>query len=264
MYDKWRRMTQRGLRLATPLRATKASILFAVASVMVLSGVALQGQVFAETSYSDDYSLTEAQFGSGSLLEGCSDEYCAQASTGDLAVGRQTSENYSSATGFNTTDVPTLEVITEISNQDLGVLDTGATATTTASVNVRTYLSNGYTLQITGNTPHMGTRYLVPLLGATESAPGTEQFGMNLVNNSTPDVGADPTQVPSGDVDTSMIQSGYGTPNQFKYLNGDVVAQSAVSTGETHYTLSMIINISNLTPGGYYSSTFSAVVTPVF
>jgi hypothetical protein len=242
----------------------RSSLLLRVLAVLVVFVTLMQGQALAQTLYSPDYSISEAQFGSGSLVEGCSSEYCAQSSAGDLAVGQSSGTAYGANNGFNTTDVPTLEVITEMNNQDLGVLDTGQTATTTALVKVRTYLCNGFTMQITGNTPHMGTRHLIPLLGATASEPGTEQFGVNLVANSSPSIGADPVTMPDNHVDTSLIKDGYNTPNEFKYLSGDTVAESNVASGETHFTISMMINISDLTPGGYYSSNFSAVVTPAF
>jgi hypothetical protein len=235
-----------------------------VLGVFSLLGAVFQGQVFAETSYSDDYSVTETQFGSGSVLNSCSEEYCAKASAGDLGAGRSSSENYSSASGGNTSNEPTLDVTTTMNTQDLGVLDSGTTASTTAKVKVRTYLSDGYTIQINGNTPHMGTHHLTALSDATESQAGREQFGINLVDNSTPNVGADPLNVPENSYSTSMIKAGYNTPNQFKYHEGDVLAESNLSTGETDYTISMILNISNLTPGGYYTSSFAAVVTPTF
>jgi hypothetical protein len=234
-------------------------------SLGVIVSLGLAGQVFAQAaSSSSSYGVTEVQFGAGSSLNDCSASYCAKTSAGDLAAGRAASDNYSAQVGFNTSDEPMLEVITEVNNQDLGVLDTATTATAQASVKVRTYLSSGYVMQITGHTPNMGARYLEPLLGATAAEPGTEQFGINLVDNSTPDVGAAPVQVPSGEFSYGAVADGYNTPNEFKYLSGDVVAQSDSSTGETDYTISMIVNISNLTPGGKYTGSFSAVVTPTF
>ena len=47
-------------------------------------------------------------------------------------------------------------------------------------------------------------------------------------------------------------------------VDGDVVASSDTSSSETDYTMSMIINVSNVTPGGRYNGVFSAVVVPLY
>src|SRR5262249_36782928 len=126
------------------------------------------------------------------------------------------------------------------------------------------YLSNGYTLQISGAAPSQGTHHLTALATPTTSHQGAEQFGVNLVANSTPAVGANPVQVPSGSIGFGTVTDDYITPDLFKYVEGEPVAQSSTSNGETDYTLSMIINVSNITPGGRYTGVYSAVVVPTY
>jgi len=222
------------------------------------------GHAYAQQSSSTNYMVNEVQMGAGSSLEDCSTNYCARTSAGDLVAGSGSSTNYSAQFGFNTSDEPFLEVITQAGNHDLGVLDSSTTASTAAYVKVRSYQSQGYVIQITGSPPKNGAHALAAIPSPSSAQPGAEQFGLNLVQNSNPAVGADPVQVPDGTFSFGSIMSNYSTSDLFMYQDGDIVAHSLSSSGETDYTLSMIFNISNITPGGQYKGSLSAVVTPVF
>jgi hypothetical protein len=245
----------------------RGQLRLAVALGVALSMLAF-GHVYAQsstpTSTSSNYGVTEVQFGSGGSLQDCSSNYCAKTSAGDLVDGSGSSGNYSAQFGFNTSDEPMLEVTTTSGANNLGVLDTGATATATGTITVRSYLSSGYVIAITGRTPTNGTHSMIPLIAPTLPTPGTEQFGINLVDNSSPDVGANPEQVPESSFSFGNVKPNYNQENEFMYISGDPVAYSNTSSGQTKYTMSMILNISNATPGGAYKGDFSAVVVPVF
>lgn len=218
-------------------------------------------------SSSTHYSVNEVQIGgNGSALHDCSTNYCAQESLGNTVDGQASSASYSAQFGADTTDVPLLEVIVSGGIQNLGVLDPSSTGTATDTIKIRSYLSSGYTLYITGAAPSQGEHTLKTLDTSCPctSQPGAEQFGVNLADNTSPNIGAAPIQVPSGVFSFGSVESDYDQSDLFKYHNGDAVASSTKSTGETDYTLSMILNISNVTPGGRYSSTFSAVVVPPY
>jgi hypothetical protein len=240
------------------------------------------GTASAAQSSSTHYSVTETQIGSGSSLHDCSTNYCAKTSVGDLTDGRASSANYSAQLGFNTSAEPVLEVEVDGGSQDMGVLDNSHTGTAVNTIKVRSYLSSGYVLQITGASPSQGTHSLKTMSPADcpcTSQPGTEQFGINLADNTSPNIGALPVQVPSGSFSYGSVVSGQDTVNgtnpnsdhayfdatdMFVYQDGDVVAHSLSSTGETDYTMSMIINVSDVTPGGRYTGVYSAVAVPVF
>jgi hypothetical protein len=179
-------------------------------------------------------------------------------------VGKASSANYSAQFGANTDNVPLLEVITEAGIQNLGVLDTEHTATATRIVKVRNYLSKGYIIQLAGEPPSQGTHALTGITEPSTSHQGAEQFGVNLVANTAPSVGADPIQVPSNVISFGYVADDYVTQNLFKYINGDIVAKSDSSTGETDFTISMIINVSNTTPAGRYGGSLSAIVVPTY
>jgi hypothetical protein len=239
-----------------------------VALALVLS-FASGGEARAGTpqASSNNYSASEVQIGgNGNASNDCSGNYCAQESVGDTVVGGSGSSTYSAQFGSDTTNEPLLEVIVNGGNQNLGVLDPSTTATATFGVNVRSYLSDGYTVYITGSPPSQGSHTLTALNASCPctSQTGAEQFGINLADNTSPNIGAIPVQVPSGSFSFGAATSDYNQADLFKYHDGDAIAGSDTSTGETDYTLSMILNISNVTPGGHYTGTFSAVVVPVY
>jgi hypothetical protein len=93
---------------------------------------------------------------------------------------------------------------------------------------------------------------------------------MNLVKNQSCGgglpalLGADPAQVPGPTYSYGSAATGYNSACNFKYAQNDVIAQSVKSSGETDYTISYIMNISNVTPGGTYSMAQSLVATATF
>jgi hypothetical protein len=99
----------------------------------------------------------------------------------------------------------------------------------------------------------------------TASAIGTEQFGMNLVANTSPvTFGADPVQVPDSTFSFATPGAGYGTQNQYKYVKGDTLAQSTKSSGETDFTVSYIFNIDKVTQAGTYDFVHDMVAVATF
>jgi len=159
---------------------------------------------------------------------------------------------------------PLLEVIVDSGASNLGTLTTESTAYKSMTVRVRTYLSDGYVLQIVGNPPKYGDHTLATPTTPTSALPGTEQFGINATTNTTPNVGADPLQVPSSQTSFGVVNDNYKLANKFQYISGDEVARSESESGRTDYTISMIVNVSNSTPAGHYTGDFSAVVIPVY
>jgi len=246
------------------IRKESLKVFGLVGFLAAILSLAPHGTVSAAQSASTHYQVNETQFGSGSALNNCSNTYCAKISAGDTTVGSASSTSYTAHFGSTTTNVPLLEVITEGGSQNMGVLDTNLTGTATNSIKVRNYLSNGYVLQIAGAAPNQGTHSLTALTSPTTSHRGAEQFGINFAANTAPAIGSNPVQIPSGSYSFGAATPDYATPDLFKYVDGDVVARSTKSSGETDYTMSMIINVSNVTPGGHYNTSFSAVAVPTY
>jgi hypothetical protein len=241
---------------------------FVVALALIVSfGWVGTATAAGSQSSSANYSINQVQIGgNGSADHDCSTNYCAQESVGDTVDGRGSSADYSAQFGADTADTPLLEEIVEGGTQNLGTLSPTSTGTATDIIKIRSYLSGGYKLYITGSPPSQGEHTLKTMSAGCPctSQPGAEQFGINLAPNSAPDIGAGPVQVPSSTFSFGRVESNYYQSNLFMYNDGDAVAYSDTSTGETDYTLSMILNISNVTPGGQYTNALSAVVVPVF
>lgn len=229
--------------------------------VLLTVATLVSGQAFAQTSTSPNYQMTETQFGNTSGEETCSSQYCASVSIGDDGASSSAS---SAELGKANYSEPTLEVSVESGPSDLGELTTERTGTKVMYVKIRNYLSEGYRMQVIGDAPKYDNHTLATPTTPTDSTPGTEQFGINVVANSNPTLGADPVSQPSGQTNTLLATANYRVSNKFMYIPGQTVAENAVSDGGADYTITMIVNISTGTPAGQYSSDFSAVVIPFF
>lgn len=222
------------------------------------------GTALAQTSSSPTYQVSETDFGATSLQQNCSAQYCAKASIGNMSgedsVDEGSTATFSSVEGSE----PHLDVIVDPGESNLGVLTTETTATKTMIVRISNYLGDGYSLLIEGEPPKFAGHTLATSATPVASVLGSEQFGINAVANTTPNVGAGPEQVPSGQETFGVVDDDYLTSNLFKFASGDVIARSQAESGRTDYTISMIINVSNSTPAGHYSGDFAAVVIPAY
>lgn len=224
----------------------------------------------APTYTSPSYGVDEVFMGAGGVNDASSASYRARASLGDTAVGNSSSTNFQANSGFVTSPDPYIELIASSGNIDLGFLSTSTTATTTATFSVRTYLASGYNVVIGSDAPKVtgtpGTHTLFTNSTQTAAyAPGTEQFGMNLVANTAPTTfGADPVQLPDASYSYGQVDAAYATPNQYKFVKNDRIAYSDKSSGLTNYTISYIFNISDLTPAGEYVFDQIIVATSTF
>lgn len=218
--------------------------------------------VAAEYSASTNYRFDEMTVGAGGLVQSASTNYQANSVLGDIAIGETSSANYQLGTGSLTTNEPTLSVVVNAATIDLGQLTSSTPATATASFSVRNYTAFGYVVQLSGGTMRNGTHAIDPMLTTNTSQPGTEQFGVNLVANTSPtSFGAN---LNNGDFGHGQIMSNYSQANKFRYVEGETIAQAPKSSGATSYTLSYLVNVADLTPGGIYTTNQSVVVTGTY
>ncbi len=238
--------------------------------LVAASFVLLTAPVYAQTSSSPSYQVNEYQFGSGGELDSTSASFRAQSNVGSLGIGRSSSANYDAESGFVTPNEPFLELFINTSAVALGDLNTASTSTGTSTFWVRTYLSSSYTVQ-TMSPPLTSEGGAVINAKSTLGAPivGTEEFGINLVDNSSPDIGANSLNVPDGTFADGTVATGYGTPNQFKYGQGDIIARAAATignqaVGRTDYTISYIANINSITEAGTYTMVHNIVAVATY
>lgn len=231
-------------------------------ALIILSATAIAS---AAQSSSNNYQVNEVTFGSGGVLRACSATYCSKQSAGELGVGATSSAHYLAQAGFNTDRIPSLTFVVDLANYNLGVMTAGTTVTAESTFSVKSYLTDGYVV-INGSDPPKNSSYTMNTLTTpTASNSAAEQFGINLVANTSPvTFGADPAQVPSGTFSFGAAAPGYDTPDVYKYAKGDVVAQSLKSTGQTDYTVSYIFNTTASTPGGAYTMDHVLVATSTY
>lgn len=244
--------------------------------VLSLSVLFVTPTVAAQLS-SPNYQLDEAYFGLGGELDLSSPNYQSQQSAGGFE-GEVTSGDTRSNAGFLTQNEPFLELTVTGSDVDLGVLSTIDTANGAAqggacncTFSVRTYISSAYVVKTVSNPPTNESGYSL-IAKSTQGAPiiGTEEFGMNLVANTSPaSVGADPTNQPDDTFADGEATSEYSVADQYKYAVGDTIARSPKTAGnegvgQTDYTITYIANISALTNSGVYSMNQDLVVIATF
>ena len=107
------------------------------------------------------------------------------------------------------------------------------------------------------------------VLGVPSVSNSVEEFGINLVSNSSPSMGANPVNQPDNTFADGEASTGYNTPNQFKYNPGDVVAHSAATAtnpaiGQTNYTVSYIEKAKTFSEAGLYVFQHDLVVVGNF
>ena len=239
--------------------------------MLLTLAVMLPLSALAQTSSSSNFQVQEAQFGSGGTAEVCSgNQYCAQGSLGANAVGNQSSANFDSQAGVLTENEEFLEFVILDTSVDLGELTPTTTGTGTAEFYVRTYLSSSYAVYSVAPSPSIAAgESLDPMTTTAASQQGTEQFGINLVDNTNPDIGANLANQPDGTFADGAISAGYGTVDQFRYVDGETIVEAPATvgnqgTGQTNYTISYIANVSALTPAGTYVMNHNLIAVPTY
>jgi len=198
------------------------------------------------------YKFNESVVGGSGLDQESSNSYQLGELIGDIGVGNSTSSNFQLNAGFDTTDDPALTFI--VDNSAINFPDFSATAAsvTTSTFEVIDYTSYGYIVQIYGSPPTNGSHVITPMSTTGVSQAGVEQFGINLVANASPvAIGADPD---NGLFGVGEASTNYSTANNYRYVSGETIADGPKSSGNTIYTISYIVNVTSLTPGGQYVS----------
>jgi len=217
---------------------------------------------YAETLQSPNYKLDESVIGVGDLNQSSSASYKAVNATGDIAIGNSASQNYQVEAGSQTTHDPTLSFKVINGNVDFGRFSATDPATTTTTFSVSNYTSYGYVVLITGDPPTNQSHTINAMAATDSSQTGKEQFGINLVANTSPvSFGANPD---NGQFGFGSVESDYSTANRFRYVSGETIAHADKSSGMTTYTISYLVNVSSITPGGKYTSDQTVIITGTY
>lgn len=210
---------------------------------------------------SANYRFDESSVGAGGLIQSSSSNFQASGSISDLGVGQAESANFQIEAGSQTTGNPALSFTINNGDASFGSFSPSGPATATATFTISNYTSYGYVVQIVGSPPSNGSHVIDALEEGGTSQFGIEQFGINLVENTSPVFGSDPVHglFASGEAATN-----YNTPDEFRFVSGETIALANESSGETTYTISYLVNVSSLTPGGQYTSNQTIVVTGTY
>lgn len=162
-----------------------------------------------------------------------------------------------------TPDRPSLDVIVEPGVSNLGTLSTEATGAKTLVVKIRSYLrrlrttNQGHPAQIRQSYAK-DLEYPVASIPVPSSSASTLPVIPRLISGLTPFRCQMKPRV------LGTVAANYNQPNKFMYINGDTVASSSRESGETDFTITMIVNVANNTPAGNYVGDYSAVVIPIY
>lgn len=138
--------------------------------------------------------------------------------------------------------------------------NTGFNNGTANTLAAATNATSGYTITYYGDTLTSGANTISAMGTKTTSSTGTEQFGINLKDNATPNTGTDP----SGG--SGAAASDYNTADQFRYITNTTttLASASAASASTTYTVSYIVNVAATTEAGSYSTTITYIATGNF
>lgn len=144
--------------------------------------------------------------------------------------------------------------------KDMGELTSTNTVTAQSQMAVGTNATNGFVITAHGDPPSAGTATINNMTVPAFSHPGTNQFGINLVENTSPAVGENP----QGPFANAVPSVDYGTPDVYKYVPGDEVAFSPNVSLMRKFTVSYILNASPSLKPGVYSTTITFIASGRF
>lgn len=230
-------------------------------AVLSLSGCFLTVSI-ATALQSNNYQFNETVLGGIGTADTQSANLQARTSGGILGIGNSAAAAMQIEAGGTTTSEPGLAFGVGTSSVNFGNFSTGTTTTTTSVFEVANYTSYGYVVQTLGNPPTNGTHTIAAMSSTGPSQAGIEQFGINLVANTSPtSVGANPNH---GQFGFGSASANYGTANNYRYVSGETIATGPKTSGTTTYTISYIVNVDSLTPAGKYNSGQTIICTATF
>lgn len=155
------------------------------------------------------------------------------------------------------------------------------TATAISRMAASTNAGSGYVITVNGPTLTSGTNTIAGIPTPSASLKGTPQFGLNLRVNTAAAAPSFPGVAPLDSRDITAVSDGvslngrptadYATPDTFKFVTADPVADSNFNTvlaadpsDAQIYTVSYIANVPGSQPAGTYTSTLTYICTPTF
>lgn len=157
---------------------------------------------------------------------------------------------------------PTLTFALSANSVALGTLSSSAPSSGSHTITAATNGSGGFVVSYNGATLTSGVNTISAIGGtAAASSAGSEQFGINLRDNATPNIGSNVTQ----NAGTCGYAANYGTVDSFAYVASTTTTITSVTApADCVYTVSYMANISAATEAGSYSTTIDYIGTATF
>lgn len=235
-----------------------------VSWIFIAISFAVIGSVntLADPLVSTNYRVDESVVGVGDMNIGSSANYQAVNSTGDIGVGNATSGNYQIEAGHTTTPDPALSFVINNGGVNFGSFTAASATVTTTTFTIGNYTSWGYAVQMVGSSLSNNGHTITAMSTSDTSHSGTEQFGINLVANTSPvSVGSNPD---NGQFGFGAVATNYNSANNYKFVSGDTIAVAPKSSGITTYTITYLVNVNSLTPGGQYTGDQTLIITGTY
>ena len=137
---------------------------------------------------------------------------------------------------------------------DFGNLSAARTVSDVTKILVATNAENGYNVRAVGTTLTSGNNTIPALATADFSRIGISQFGLNLVANGTPSIGANPDGAGSG-----TVAANYSVSDKYRFVSGEVIAGGSGVEDYRRYTVSYVVNVAKSQEPGVYVSTMTFV-----
>ena len=235
------------------LEAKVLGKLFVLALVLTLAR-----QSIAAMS-SGNYKIWLDTFDSGGGLTNSSG-FKVDSNLSDFNASRSDSANFGQRIAFSGIEgEPTVGFSVQSVSLDFGQLSPQMTRYATHVFSAFTNAKEGYTIRVFGQSLHSEDYTIEAIGGAAESlALGAEQFGLNLVRNTLPALGADPV----GGI--GQAAADYNQVNKFAFNESDIIAYAASYSYQTNFTVTAIVNIADDTPAGAYATVLTYEFIPVF
>jgi hypothetical protein len=152
---------------------------------------------------------------------------------------------------------------------DLGTFSPSTASFGTSVMSASTNAGFGYAITVNGTTMTSGSNTIAAMGTQSQnssgcsptctSTPGTAQFGTNVRDNTSPNVGANVSGAGSG---TGF--SGYNSIDSFRFFSGDTVASASGPTDANLFTNSYVVNVGGSQAAGTYTATMTYICTATF
>ena len=139
------------------------------------------------------------------------------------------------------------------------------TAFTTSQMAASTNAGSGYAITVNGSTLTSGSNTITAMGAQAVIAEGVGQFGLNVVDNAAPNVGAAVAPASNGTNYRGQAIGDYDDADNFKFVTGEAVANSnSVGTDAQIFTVSYIVNVPGSQPAGTYTTTLTYICTATY